>query len=155
MSRVPERLQFHSEFEAPGESPGFLLWQVTNAWQRAQREALSPLGLTHVQLVLLASAVWLHRDGASVNQVSLARHARTDPMMTSQVLRALERRGWISRSADPDDGRAALIQPTRKSIALVKRAVPVVETVDRRFFDGLGRSAKSFTTLLRRLATTG
>ncbi len=46
-----------TRFASADQSPGLLLWQVTNRWQAAQRAALAPLGLTHVQFVLLASAV--------------------------------------------------------------------------------------------------
>jgi len=48
-----------SEYADAGDSPGFMLWRVTNAWQAAQRAALHPCGLTHIQLVLLASLTWL------------------------------------------------------------------------------------------------
>ena len=41
-------------FADPEESTGLLLWQVTNRWQAAQRAALQPFGLTHVQFVLTA-----------------------------------------------------------------------------------------------------
>ena len=75
-------------FARPEESTGLLLWQVTNRWQAAQRAALKPFGLTHVQFVLLASLAWLGADGP-VTQQQLAGHAGTDPMMTSQVVRAL------------------------------------------------------------------
>ncbi len=44
----------HSEFSYPEESPGFLLWQVSNLWQKLQRKALSQLNLTHVQFALLS-----------------------------------------------------------------------------------------------------
>jgi DNA-binding MarR family transcriptional regulator len=71
------------------DSPGLLLWQVTNRWQAAQRAALRPFDLTHVQFVLLASLTWLDSDRPPVTQKQLAEHAATDPMMTSQVLRAL------------------------------------------------------------------
>ena len=47
------------------ESPGLLLWQVTNRWQAAQRAALKPFELTHVQFVLLASLTWLRRTARS------------------------------------------------------------------------------------------
>ena len=77
-----------TEFSSAQDSPGFLLWQVTNRWQAAIRAALKPLGLTHVQFVLLASLAWLDADGA-VTQRALANHAAVDPMMCSQVLRAL------------------------------------------------------------------
>ena len=78
-----------TEFDRPTESPGLLLWQVTNRWQQAQRAALKPYGLTHVQFVVLASLTYLAVDGP-VTQKALADHAALDPMMTSQVLRALE-----------------------------------------------------------------
>jgi DNA-binding MarR family transcriptional regulator len=86
-------------------SPGLLLWQVSNRWQAAQRAALRPFDLTHVQFVLLASLTWLDNEGP-VTQKRLAEHAATDPMMTSQVLRALEERGLIRRGQHPTDARA-------------------------------------------------
>ena len=50
-------------FSTPEESTGLLLWQVTNGWQAAQRAALKPFGLTHVQFVLLAALTWLGDEG--------------------------------------------------------------------------------------------
>jgi hypothetical protein len=47
-----------SEFTDAELSPGLLLWRVTNAWQAAQRAALRPFDLMHVQFVLLASLSW-------------------------------------------------------------------------------------------------
>ena len=47
-----------SAFEGPDDSPGYLLWRVSNSWQREQRNALQPLGLTHTQFVVLAVASW-------------------------------------------------------------------------------------------------
>ena len=96
----------HSRFTSAGESPGFLLWRISNAWQQRQRAALLPLGLTHVQFVLLASLVWLTQHGRTVTQTDLAEQAQTDPMMTSQVVRALEARGLLTRETSAQDRRA-------------------------------------------------
>ena len=85
-----------TEFAGADDSPGLLLWQVTNRWQAAQRAALKLYGLTHVQFVLLASLTWLSADGP-VTQRQLAEHAATDPMMTSQVLRVLEGLGLVDQ----------------------------------------------------------
>ena len=52
-----------TRLSGPGESPGFLLWKVSNAWQRKQRAALQPFGLTHSQFVLLATATWFGAKG--------------------------------------------------------------------------------------------
>lgn len=118
----------------PEESPGFLLWHVTLRWQRDIAAALSPLDLTHVQFVLLASTWWLNGQGEAPNQLALARHAGTDVKMTSEVLRKLEGKGLIRREVDPSDTRARRLQVTKQGAALAQRAIDVVEAVDTRFF---------------------
>ncbi len=123
------------EQRGPGQSPGFLLWQVTNRWQRSLVASLRPLGLTHVQFVLLASVWWLSRNGHAIpTQRQVADHAGTDPMMTSQVLRTLERRGLVGRARDPRDRRAWRIARTATGARLAEQAIAVVEAADRAFF---------------------
>ncbi len=122
----------------PLDSPGFVLWQVTNRWQRAIRAALAPLGLTHVQFVLLASLAWLCDAGQTPTQVELAAHAATDPMMTSEVLRALEAKGWLVRLPHPADRRARQLALTDSGQALADAAVVIVEAADRAFFASAG-----------------
>jgi DNA-binding MarR family transcriptional regulator len=143
-----------TEFETADESPGLLLWRVTNRWQAAQRAALKPHGLTHVQFVLLASLAWLDTD-RPVTQKQLADHAETDVMMTSQVLRTLEGQGLIRRAQHPDDGRARALAVTDEGRALANRTVAVVEECDREFFSGLGPDVAGLVRLLGRLATSG
>ena len=118
----------------PGESPGFLLWQLTLHWQRSLTAALAPLELTHVQFVLLACAHWLNRGGERPNQLAVAAQAGTDVKMTSQVLGRLEQRGLIQRRTDASDTRAKTVTVTRRGAALATRAIAVVEEADARFF---------------------
>jgi MarR family transcriptional regulator, organic hydroperoxide resistance regulator len=146
------RRRIRTRFRTPRESPGFLLWLVTNSWQRQLRAALDPLDLTHVQFVLLASLAWLSRDGEPVTQARLAQQARTDVMMTSQVVRALERKGLLLRGAHPADHRARGLQVTRKGLQLVNRALGLVERADARFFGTVGKDLPRFTTMLRSLS---
>ncbi|MET4613050.1 DNA-binding MarR family transcriptional regulator [Rhodococcus sp. PvR044] len=134
----------------PGESPGFLLWHATLRWQRGIAEALEPLGLTHVQFVLLACTWWLNTHDENPNQLAVARQAGTDVKMTSQVLRTLEKKGLIERHVDPADTRAKLLRVTDSGAALAPRAIEAVEEVDRRFFEPVDRGEA--TELLRRLA---
>jgi DNA-binding MarR family transcriptional regulator len=149
---VTDELQ--SEFANADDSPGLVLWRLTNSWQAAQRAALQPFDLTHVQFVLLASLTWLRSD-APVSQRDLADHAHTDPMMTSQVLRALEVKGLIRRGAHPTDGRARALTATQKGAALANAAIVSVEAVDRQFFGQLeDGELRQFTDLLRRLTAT-
>ncbi|MBE4737700.1 MULTISPECIES: MarR family winged helix-turn-helix transcriptional regulator [Streptomyces] len=132
------------------ESPGLLLWQVTNRWQAAIRLTLKPYGLTHVQFVLLATLTWLGSEGP-VTQKALADHAASDPMMTSQVLRVLEGRGLVERRPHPQDGRARALAVTEEGRALANRAVVAVEACDAEFFGALGQETGAFTRALRRL----
>ncbi|HEX3731691.1 MAG TPA: MarR family transcriptional regulator [Mycobacteriales bacterium] len=146
---VSHRLR--TEFGDADDSTGLMLWRVTNTWQAAQRRVLKPFGITHVQFVLLASLTWLDGD-APVTQQALARHAGTDPMMTSQVLRALESAGLIDRGAHPSDGRAKLLRVTAAGRELANRAIGAVEACDRAFFDTLDGDRADFTRMLSRLA---
>ncbi len=80
---------------AAEQTTGFLLWNLGNIWQREQRRALEPYGITPVQFLLLSGLAAKSADQETVSQIALARHCRTDPMMTSQVVRALIRLGFV------------------------------------------------------------
>ena len=133
----------------PDESPGFLLWHATLRWQRAVAAALAPLGLTHVQFVLLACAWWLNDQGHTPNQLTLAAQAGTDVKMTSQVLRRLEAKGLLERRTDEHDTRAKTLHMTAAGSRLARRAIAAVERADAEFF---GTTPASLVRALRRLA---
>jgi DNA-binding MarR family transcriptional regulator len=138
--------------DSADDSPGLLLWQVTNRWQAAQRAALKPFDLTHVQFVLLATLTYLQATGP-VTQKALAGMAVTDPMMTSQVLRTLESRSLVHRPAHPTDRRARAVAVTDAGRELANQAVVAVETCDSAFFAGLDGDLPAFTAALRTLAS--
>lgn len=137
-------------FANENDSPGLLLWRVSNAWSAAQRAALAPHGLTHPQFVLLASLSFLHRD-APVMQRDLAHHAGMDPMTTSQVLRALEAKGLVERRKHPSDARARALAVTASGAALANKTVVIVEAVDAEFFAPVDATAAR--TVLAQLDT--
>ena len=141
-----------SRYETPDVSPGFVLWRVATVWQRAVRAALEELGLTHSQFALLASAAWLeaHRSkhDKPVTQVLIAAHAKIDIVMTSEVLRTLERKALLRRLAHPTDARAKRIIVTRAGQRVVRRAVPLVEAVDGAFFASPGPDLQALAELL-------
>ena len=135
----------------PDESPGFLLWHVTLRWQRDMAAALTPLGLTHVQFVLLATTWWLNTRGEQPNQLTVARQAGTDVKMTSQVLRTLEAKDLLTREVDPADTRARRLRVTDAGATLAARAIEAVEAADAAFFAATPDVA-ALVRLLRPLA---
>ena len=147
---------FNWSYPSADESPGFLLWQVSNAWQRRQRAALEPLGITHVQFVLLAGIAWLGGQTAEpITQTQLAQHTRSDLMMVSEVVRTLAGKGLLERTPHPRDSRAKSLRITASGQELAQRAIDVVEAVDRRFFAALDSRQAELTAALRTLRDQG
>jgi DNA-binding MarR family transcriptional regulator len=137
----------------PEESPGYMFWQTSNLWQRKMVRALKPTGLTPVQLVLLAGVAWLERGSEPITQVRLARQAKTDVMMTSQVLKKLESRGLVSKRPSVSDTRANVVMLTEKGAEKVAKALRIAEKVDSDFFRPLERKYDEFLTALGALTT--
>jgi len=124
--------------EKAEESSGFLLWQVTNLWQREIKKALEEFGLTHSQYVLLASIHWLTLHNQEVTQVVLSNHTKIDPMTTSTVLRTLQQKGFLQRKEHLRDTRAKTVELTKEGVKIIKMAVVAVEKFDKGFFASLG-----------------
>ncbi len=139
--------------ETPEESSGFLLWQVTNLWQREIKKVLEPLDLTHSQFVLLASTLWLMQNNEAITQIVLSNHTKIDPMTTSTVLRTLQKKGFLGRQEHSTDTRAKTVVLTAAGIEVTKIAVKVVEEFDRSFFQQLGSDLSFFNQNLHSLLT--
>ena len=144
-----------SRYAEATDSPGLLLWQVTNLWQRRQRATLKEVDLTHVQFVLLASLAWLSRNGEPVTQARVAEHAKTDAVMTSEVLRTLQRKGLVERRPHPVDTRAKSLKLTPEGTKVVRRGVKLVERTDQEFFAPLNDDTEGLARLLGKLTGAG
>lgn len=140
--------------ETPEESSGFLLWQVTNLWQREIKKALEVYDLTHSQFVLLASILWLMQQNESITQIVLSNHTKIDPMTTSTVLRTLQKKGLLQRQEHSTDTRAKTVELTPNGIEMAKLAVKTVEKFDHEFFQVLGHDTKMFNEKLNLLLLT-
>jgi MarR family transcriptional regulator, organic hydroperoxide resistance regulator len=134
--------------EKAEESSGFLLWQVTNLWQRKIKKALEKFGLTHSQFVLLASIHWLTLNKEEVTQVVLSNHTKIDPMTTSTVLRTLQKKGFLQRKEHSTDSRAKTVRLTKEGIKIIKKAVVAVEKFDKEFFSALGNKTTKLNSKL-------
>jgi DNA-binding MarR family transcriptional regulator len=150
MKRRADAPPLKARFAGPKESPGFLLWKVSNAWQRRQRAALQPFGLTHSQFVILATATWF---GASetLTQARLAELSGVDPMTTSQIVRALEAASLLERRDHPEDPRAKAIVVTASGREKAQKALTVVEATDAAFFQPVASSTERLVKIFQAL----
>jgi DNA-binding MarR family transcriptional regulator len=134
-----------------GKSPGFLLWHATLRWQRVVAATLKTEGLTHVQFLVLSTAWWFGRKGSHPSQREVAEHAGLDPVMTSQVVRQLERDKLLERTVDQFDTRVRRISITAEGKRIAERSVALMDTADQEFFEEAG-SLDDVLAVLRPLA---
>lgn len=146
---MPKEIEFH--FKSPGDSPGYLLGQLTMLWQRKQKKVLDPLDLTQTQFVLLAALGWLSKTSQSVTQVDIANQSNADRMMVSKVLRTLEEKGFLTRQEHETDTRAKTIRLTREGALVLQKALIAVENVDLEFFAPLQEKLPGFNKNMLRL----
>jgi len=121
-------------FAKPEDSLGFLLWQITTAWQRSIRKALDPFHLTHPQFVIMASLLWFKEQKKVPTQVQIAGMSGLDKMTVSTAIRALVDLGYVIRAEHKTDTRAKTVQLTISGKRLVSKVVPMVEGIDAAFF---------------------
>jgi DNA-binding MarR family transcriptional regulator len=80
-------------------------WAVSRALRLRTRESTSSLGITPAQ----ARAVGELRRHGSMRISALSEHLHIAPRSGTEVVDALEERGLVRRSPDPDDRRATLV----------------------------------------------
>ncbi len=142
-------------YEKPEVSSGFLLWQVTNLWQREIKKAMEKYDLTHSQFVLLASIHWFSLNNQNATQILLSNHTKIDPMTTSTVLRTLQAKALITRQEHETDTRAKTVILTEAGLQKIKPAIVTVEQFDKLFFGILGNQTEDFNNKLITLLETG
>jgi DNA-binding MarR family transcriptional regulator len=97
---------------------GYLLHDVARLMKRRFEEEARAQGVTLPQWRALAQVAFT----GNISQVALAQALDADQMTVSGVLDRLEKRGLITREADPSDSRAKLAQVTEKGLLVVKTA---------------------------------
>jgi DNA-binding MarR family transcriptional regulator len=134
------RRMFESDsLGAPENAIGFVLWRITARYQREMDRALEPLGLTNLQFICLALSAWFTRSAAAANQAELARFGGIHPMQFSQMLKALESKGFVTRERSEADSRAKQVRVTRAGLNALRQALPRGIEVQRRLFGEAGR----------------
>ncbi|MEU0493926.1 MarR family transcriptional regulator [Mycobacterium sp. NPDC006124] len=119
---------------APERAVGFVLWRVLHHYVREVNRALADLELTHLQFQTLALTAWLGRKGAPASQAEIARAGDIQKMQISNMMKALEQRGLITRPRSSTDERARSVAVTTAGLVALHAALPRVIDVQRRLF---------------------
>jgi len=119
---------------SPERAVGFVLWRVLHRYVREADRVLAYFDLTHLQFQTLALAAWLGRSGEPVTQVDLARAGDIGTMQVSQMMKALESKGWVKRVRSASDFRAKNVVLSPEGLAVLHRAFPPMIELQRNLF---------------------
>lgn len=134
----------------PSHKPGFWLWHTALQWRVQLSRNLKPLNITAAQFFVLGALSGLERSGKPMpTHRVIMQHAGLDAMMTSRLLKKLEKSGLVERYADSDDARKQRFATTAKGKQLAQQASNVAEQTDQAFFNSL--STTGFEVALREL----
>lgn len=100
--------------EDPQESLSEVFWSVARQLRQRHREALAPWEVTPSQF--RAVSTLLQHGSQRLSELSV--RLRIAPRSTTEVVDALQARGWVRRDPDPHDRRATLVQLTEKGTEL-------------------------------------
>ena len=138
-------------FGDPEQNGGFVIWQVSMLWQRKLKNGLDTIGITHAQFLLLASLQYIGTQKNIVSQQDLAKHCRIDKMMTSKILRTLQKKALLSRKKNKMDTRSKTLALSEEGEAILAKAFKIIDRIDGDFLVSLGLNSMSFQDDLRTL----
>ncbi|HTE45183.1 MAG TPA: MarR family winged helix-turn-helix transcriptional regulator [Gemmatimonadaceae bacterium] len=129
--------QLETRFSKAEDSPGFMLWKAANLMQRLHAGCLKDLDITPTQFSLMTCLVYLQGDG-DVTASRIVAHTGMDKMMVSDLLKTLERKELLTKSANPADARSSLIRATARGKRVTNAGVTRIEAFDAKFFRRAG-----------------
>lgn len=100
-------------------------------YRRAQEAGYADIREAHLQV--FGSIDW---TGSRLTDLA-ARSNMTRPAM-AELVDELEQSGYLVRHADPSDGRAKLIRPTRKGRRVLAQALRAVNDIERTYAEAVG-----------------
>jgi DNA-binding MarR family transcriptional regulator len=130
---------------------GLIFIRAYNKWHTTIKNELRAVGITHPQFVVMTVLNFLNQSAEFVTQASIAKMADMGVMSVSQIIRGLEGKGFLARTANPKDTRANAVRLLEKGQEAIRRALPIVEKIDEDFFSVLSDDEKLFRDFLHRL----
>jgi DNA-binding MarR family transcriptional regulator len=130
-----------------------LLFRATHTMNAEMANRIRARGFPDFQPSFTALLAHVDTDGTRI--AAIARRMGTTRQAASQMLQAIEARGYVERVPDPEDGRAVIARHTASGRWILVTAIEVMQSIEREYevilgTDGLARLKR----LLKRLLAT-
>ncbi|OJG81882.1 Transcriptional regulator [Enterococcus pallens] len=102
--------------------------------------------------MVIASLGYLAQFDQEITQVNIAGTSDIDVMTVSTIIKNLEKKQLVKRTASIKDTRAKSVQLTTEGTEIMIKAMEIVEEIDQQFFGQLGNEQAAFNQLLHRLS---
>jgi DNA-binding MarR family transcriptional regulator len=141
--------------QSTGGGFGYTLLHAAQVWRTEAAQALAVHELTVPQFLLLMALYRQHRHGwPPLSQAEVAVRLGMDANTTSQIARALERRGLIERARSAADARARALALTGPGVERSIAASATARAHNDLFFAALSPGQlETLGTLLESLTT--
>ena len=111
----------------------YMVGRLDRALRRSLRRVLEPMGLTVGQYTAL-SVFW---SSGRISNAKLAERTMVSPQAANELIKGMEKKGWIVRRPDPNHGRIINISLTADGKKLLARCHKVIAQLERQMLKGL------------------
>ncbi|GAB4143395.1 MAG: hypothetical protein OHK0017_00730 [Patescibacteria group bacterium] len=141
----------HKRDKTSTSSPGWLMWRLTNLWQRRMQDSLDKYRITNFQFLVLRSIKILGAELDEVCQADIANFTNSNPMMVSTVIRSLISKGLVERTMSTYDSRAYKVSLTEVGEKLSEESARTASKMNKDFFGVIGESQGELINFLKLL----
>jgi DNA-binding MarR family transcriptional regulator len=117
----------------------YIVGRLDHVLNRRLRDGLAPLGMN----VSHYTALSVFRALGTISNAQLAERTMMSPQSANEMVKAMEAKGWIERSPDPDHGRIIHIRLTEEGTACLRRCDGVVRDVEEAMFPDLSADERA------------
>lgn len=118
---------------------GYLIKGVQQAIRRSMDDELRPLNLSTSQYSTLSAL----EHSEQLSNAELARACFVTPQTMIQLIKTLERQGWVARQPHPEHGRIIQTQLTDSGRTLLRQAHDLVNNIEGRMLSGLSEAEQA------------
>jgi DNA-binding MarR family transcriptional regulator len=119
----------------------YMVGRLERVLKRQLRKGLNPLGLSLGQYTVLS----VFHNCDRLSNAQLAERTMVSPQAANELIKSMEKSGWIVRKPDPNHGRIINISLTSEGIQLLAHCDKVVAKLERKMLNAL--SNKQIVTL--------